>query len=165
MSRVSSWAGDIYVQGNLRADSFSFPSLSIRNADAAADAAFATTKLMHRHHVMYQQESAATAADASHIIYVAQASGTITQFRAGAKVAHIGAAVCTFDLKKNGTTVLSAVIETDSGDVAYAVVPGTISSTTYTADDVFEIVVDATVGGGTLATGVFAQVVFDESAT
>jgi hypothetical protein len=43
-------------------------------------------------------------------------------------------------------------------------VAGTVTTATLAAGDLLEVVITATAGGGTLATGVFCQVVTDESA-
>jgi hypothetical protein len=67
----------------------------------------------------------------------------------------------TVDLRKNGTTVLSAVITLNNANTARVAVAGALSVTTLVAGDVLEVVT-ATAGGGTLATGVFAIVTVNE---
>jgi hypothetical protein len=68
------------------------------------------------------------------------------------------------DLKKNGTTVLSGLPTLTNADAAFAFDLGTFSSTPYVADDVFTIVVTATVGGGTVGQGLTAQLITREAA-
>jgi hypothetical protein len=91
-------------------------------------------------------------------------SGTLLSFKAGSIVANIGAATVTLDLKKNGVTALSAVITLNNANTARVAVSGTLSVTTLAAGDVLEVVATATAGGGTLATGVFAELRWKEDA-
>ena len=81
---------------------------------------------------------------------------------AGVVVQAAGAATVTVDLRKNGTTILSGVITLNNTHVAYAEVAGTISSARYVTGDVFEIVLTATAGGGTLPQGVYVNTIFRE---
>ena len=70
----------------------------------------------------------------------------------------------TVDVKKNGVSVLTAVITLDSANTARIAEDGTLDSgeVTLAVDDLLEIVIVATVGTGTLATGPFVDVVVEE---
>jgi hypothetical protein len=68
----------------------------------------------------------------------------------------------TVDLRKNGTTILTSVITISVAQAAYARVAGAIASAAYIAGDVFELVVTATAGGGTLPQGLFVDTVLRE---
>lgn len=115
----------------------------------------------HQHRIHYG--ATGTAATATVPIFECRgATGTIRQIRAGSIVANIGAATVTIDLKKNGTTVLSGVITLDSGNTARISEGGTLSVTSLVVGDLLEIVVTATAGGGTLATGLWVDVTVDE---
>ncbi len=134
------------------------PSDCIGNAQVKSSDPIAADKLQHQHRAVYAQESATPAADEARVIHVVKgAAGTLKTFKAGSVVANIGAATVTVDLKKNGVSVLTAPISLDSGDAAYALVEGTISSAAVAAGDVLEVVIDGTAGGGTLAKGVFCS--------
>jgi len=138
---------------------------TIVNADLADAAAIVATKVQHQYSPLFAQANSAAASDTGRVLHVVKgATGTIVAFRAGSIVAAIGAATVTVDLKKNGTTVLSAVITLDSGNTAYIVEEGTISVPAVVAGDVLTLVIVATAGGGTLPTGLFAQVVIREDA-
>ena len=117
------------------------------------------SKLEHQHRATYAQESATTAAAAKdEVIHVVKGTaGTLKTFSAGCVVANIGNSTVTVDLHKNGASVLTAAIEIDSGDAAYAIVAGIINTAPVVADDVLEVVVIATIGTGTLGKGVFAS--------
>lgn len=154
--------GNLYVTGTLSMYDISLPSGVMTNTHVAAGAAFASTKLQHRHNQTYGQSGAN--ADATQIIHVAKATGTLKTFVAGSIGVCTGATSTTIDLKKNGTTTLTAVITLDSDNVARVVEGGTVSVTAYVAGDVFEVVVDATSDSGD-ATGLFACAEFDEAAT
>jgi len=66
---------------------------------------------------------------------------------------------------KNGTTILSATADFSSSDAARAVKTGTLSVTSYADGDVFEVVITATAGGGTLGTGVYVGLELSEVAS
>ena len=155
--------GNLYVQGSFSCTTFTPPASCITNAAIIAAAGIDATKVVHQHVKSYEQESATTDVSESRTVHIAYAAGTIVDFRAGNVVAHVGAATTTFDLLKNGTTVLTGVISTSSANAAYALVAGTISSAAYVAGDVLEVRTVATAGGGTLAKGAFARLVLREN--
>lgn len=140
------------------------PSGAVTAANIAAAAGVEATKLEHQHREIYQQESDTTSVSEDRVVHVVKGTtGDLKTFRAGSVVANIGAATITVDLHKNGSTILTAPISLDSGDAAYALVAGVISSEPVVADDVLEVVVVATAGGGTVGKGVFASLdVFED---
>lgn len=103
--------------------------------------------------------------DATQVIHVVKgATGTIISFCAGSVTPCAGAATCTLDLKKNGTTVLSAVITLNNTHSAYEVVEATLSTTSVVTEDVLTVVVDAIDGGypaGTIQ-GLFCELRINE---
>jgi len=141
------------------------PAGTITDAMVAAAAGVAYSKLEHQHRCVVAQESDTSAADETHVAHVVVGTaGTLLEFKIGAVVANVGAAVVDVDLLKNGVSVLSAPVQIDNGDAAYALVAGTISDTTLAAGDVLEVDIDGTIGGGTLAKGVFAYIDLKEDA-
>jgi len=140
------------------------PPGAVTAANIAAAAGVEATKLEHQHREIYQQESDTTSVSEDRVVHVVKGTtGDLKTFRAGSVVANIGAATITVDLHKNGSTILSAPITLDNGDAAYALVAGVISSEPVVADDVLEVVVVATAGGGTVGKGVFASLdVFED---
>lgn len=154
--------GDLFVNGNLRAISAQLPTSAVTNASVVAGAGIDATKLQHQHNKTFSQPNTAATTETK-VIHVAYGAGTVIAFRAGSIAIAVGGATVTLDLKKNGTTVLSAVITLDTGNVARVAEAGTVSVTAYAAGDVFEVVATATAGGGTLPTGLFAHAVFNEN--
>lgn len=158
---------NVNIQGTATFSAVQLPASSVSNTNIATPAsgsAIAAAKLTHDHRRGYAQESATAAADESRVIYrgIAAAGGTVLKFVAGAVTKAIGDATCTVDLKKNGTTVLSAPISLSSADTNRVALAGTISTPSYAAGDVFEVVIDGTIGTGTLPKGVFAEGQFVE---
>lgn len=135
----------------------SFPNASIFDAQIAAFAAIAASKLMHLVNQVVAQGSTTTAASETRVIFVAKAPGTLQSFVAGAVVVALTTDTCTVDLKKNGSSVLSAPISLTSSQAARQLVAATITTAGYTTGDVFEWVVTPTHSSGTLATGIFAS--------
>lgn len=140
------------------------PNSSFGDDQMKATDPLSCTKTDHQYTPRIAQAHGSAAADERRVVHVAKAAGEVTSFQAGPIVAAIGGATVTADLVKNGTTVLSAPISIDNGDAAFAKVSGAISSAAYVAGDVFEVILDATVGGGTLPQGIWAQPTFREAA-
>lgn len=138
------------------------PASALGSQELSTADPVAVEKQYHRHAGSLRTNHGSAVAAVRQTVYVARAAGTVTEFRAALSVACVGAATVTFDLLKNGTTVLSAAGQLDSGDAAYDVVEPTISSAAYVADDVFEINVTAAAGGGTIGQGLLALALFDE---
>jgi len=155
---------DVVISGTLYAQNMVIPAASVGNSQIPAAAAIDASKVMHQHRAVYTQGSSSTtaAADTKVIFTVYGTSGTIIAFRAGAVVPNVGAATCTVDLRKNGTTVLSAVITLNNTQTARQLVSGAVTTTAVASGDVLEVVVTATAGGGTLAQGLFASVTVNE---
>ena len=154
---------DIFVAGNIGSRTLTVPAGTILNAAVGSAAAIAATKMIQQHVLHVSQESAADASDEEFCVHVVYgATGTSVAFEAGVVVAAAGAAVVAVDLHKNGTTVLSSTITLDNSQTAYELVTATISTTSLVAGDVLEVLINATIGGGTLGKGVFASLVLRE---
>lgn len=155
--------GDLYVVGNINSRTRTYPAGSISNADIAAAAAIAATKQIQQHVKHVSQESGTAVPDEEFCIHVVYgATGTAVAFEAGAVVPSVGGATVSVELHKNGTTILSSAITLNSNQTAYETVTATIGTTSLVDGDVLEVLIDGTVGGGTLAKGVFASLVLRE---
>jgi hypothetical protein len=162
MARVETQGSDLHVGGTLSCTTFSPPASCITNAAIIGAAGIVATKLEHQFQPVYRQASGAINADATAAIHVGYgATGDIIGFRAGNITAATGSDTTTVDLKKNGTTVLSAVITLNTA-ASTTLQTGTLSTTTYVAGDVFTVVIDAT--GVAPGQGVWAQPIFREDA-
>lgn len=163
MPDQGTWPGDLYVRGTLRADDFNPPNGTINNGHIASGQIDAN-KLQQQIAALYTQDHGTAVASKRSVIHVAHGDGTLIQFSAGTVVANVGAATITVDLRKNGTTVLSGTADLDNTVAAFDSELGTFASTTYNASDVFEVVVTATAGGGTLGQGLFVKLLAREDA-
>lgn len=94
------------------------------------------------------------------IVYVAQVDGVVRNFSALLNDTGTSTDI-DFDLKKNGTTILSAVVTITDATSDRAAVDATISSASYSAGDVFSIAM--TVTSSTGAQGPFASADFEEN--
>jgi hypothetical protein len=94
------------------------------------------------------------------IVHVCMVAGTIRQFAALCNDTGTSASV-TFDLKKNGTTVLSSVVTITNATADKAVVDGTLSSTTVAVGDVLSIAL--AVSSSTGMQGPFAWCTIEEN--
>lgn len=155
---------DLVVRGTLRVNAFAIPANSVGNTQFSAADPLAAAKQEHQYVLHFTQPHGTIATSARYPIHVAHADGELVSFAGGVVVACAGAATITADLKKNGTTVLSSTVSIDNTNTAYLVEEATFSSTAYSANDVFEVVVTATAGGGTLGQGLFLKLVVREAA-
>lgn len=161
---VSRQEGDTYVNGNLSAKTMGIPAGTVDNAAVSANAAIDATKLQQQYALGYAQESDTTAADEARVLHGAfGATGSIVSFEVGSVVANIGASVVDVDLLKNGTSVFTTVPQLTSSHTAYEMLAGTVSTTSFVDGDILEVDIDATVGGGTLAKGIFVTLIIRET--
>ena len=159
--------GDLAVQGNLSCGTFSAPASCIMDAAVATPAGGAagvgSSKLNHRQHARYSQGNVTIVTETRPIWITYGTAGTLKALRAGLIGVNIGGATVAIDLYKNGASVLTAPITLNSGTAARTPAAATISNTATAAGDWFDAVITATVGGGTLGTGLYVELVVDEN--
>lgn len=150
--------GDLQVGGALKAGSLALPSNSVGDTEVKATAPLGHTKYKPRDRVFYQEAHGTAVASKTVMLLIAHQIGTIvsTSFKAALKTACAGAATVVLVLKKNGVSITSGSISFDSGDANYDVLSGTLSDTALAVDDVLEIEITATAGGGTIGQGLIA---------
>lgn len=157
--------GDLVVTGNLSAGTQQLPASSVNNAAIAAGVLgnfIDPSKIESRLARFYAQPNTTATTETRAIHYTVGATGVLQTFQAGSIAVAVGAATVTIDLKKNGTSVLTAVITLNSSSTARAAASATFSSTAIVAGDELEIVITATASGGTLPTGVFVNLLLNE---
>lgn len=168
MPNLSTFSGDSTFRDGVvnmaGATAVVLPANTVGDAGVTAASPLNTTKTRRRFNKGYAQNVGAAAASVTgvvvHVVY--GAVGTVIAVRAGVVVAAVGAATVTIDIKKNGTTILTAVITLDVANTIYIVEAGSVSVSGLVAGDVLTAVLVATAGGGTLPQGVFVDVVIDE---
>jgi hypothetical protein len=94
------------------------------------------------------------------IVYVASQAGTVRGFAALLNETGTSSSI-TFDLKKNGVTMLSSVVTITNATADRAVTAGTLSVTSFAADDVLSI--SMAVSSSTGAQGPFAFIELEEN--
>jgi hypothetical protein len=161
---LSRFEGDVFVAGTLSAVSLILPDDSVDDDAVEALAGIAYSKLEHEHRAGHGQANTAAADETRAIAVIRGTTGTMLSFKAGSIAKAVGDATCTVDLKKNGTTMLSAPITLDSSNTNRVSEAGTLSVTTLAAGDLLEVVIDGTIGTGTLPTGVYCEARWAEDA-
>lgn len=158
--------GDVIVQGNVSARSISNPAGGMHNAgifNGVPGDYIDPNKMGHQRNVHFSQDSATTAvAETKSIAVVNGTSGVLQKFSAGSVAICIGAGTITIDLKRNGTSLLSAPLVLNSSNTARVPVEATIATPSLAQNDLLEVVMTAAAGGGTIGTGAFARLVFTE---
>jgi hypothetical protein len=158
--------GDVNVLGTLSPRTFTLPINSVTDTSVVAGAALSASKLQHQHQKVAVLCDHATNAAVKrvqiHKVY--GTTGTILQFGVVASVAAGAATTITVDLKKNGSSILSATITLDNGTAAYALKqPAGFTSTSLVVTDILEADITA-VSGANLPKGVSCHLVLREDA-
>lgn len=111
---------------------------SIVDQHISSSAAIDADKMQHVHKAFcnFGLEYNATPAAKVFVVYTATAAGTIRDVGAGLYDTGTSTSI-TFDLKKNGVSVLSSVITVTHSDSDRATVNGTLSGTSFADGDVF----------------------------
>jgi len=142
-------------------------TLTFDTSDISNDAISPTTlldndKLQHLYKIFTNFDLAigATPVARHEIVYVVDKAGTIRNFNALCNDTGTSASV-TFDLKKNGVSVLSSVVTITNATSDRAVVAGTISTATLAIGDVLSI--ELAVSSSTGMQGPFAWAVIEEN--
>lgn len=156
MANPTRLPGDLHVQGTVYATGSIEPQSGNQDAD----------RLQHIHKVGCNFDLALTGTPVAReeIIFVASTSGTLRRVEALMNVTgDSGVASSTFDIEKNGTSVLSSVITLNGADTDATPEAGSISTTTFAADDIFTAVL--AVSDSTNAQGPFCWAEFEENAS
>lgn len=156
------------VQGGFACDAFNPPTGCVTDASIAAGVVGSQPNLIQTSKIWQQYSKnwsqAGTAVTERRVIHVSYGTaGQVLALWIGCVGVPAGAATVTVNLYKNGTSILTGVVTLNSATVAYALTAASFGAgVTYATNDVFEIVVTATAGGGTLPTEVFAQLIVNE---
>lgn len=159
LSKIDS---DVLITGALYpAGGVTLPASSVADSQVATAAGISALKLEHLNNIdLALTDHATNAAAVRKVIYGAENPGTIDKFECFVTVAAGATTTITVDLYKNGSSVLSSAISFTSSLTAYTKSAGTVSSATFTDDDVFEVVV--TVTGSNPPKGLNARLVLRE---
>lgn len=158
--------GDTVVTGNFSAKTITLPAGGVSDQNIAAGAPnrfVSASKLEHQSAKHFSQGSATVASSATQSLHsVYGATATLLAFSVGCIVAPVGAATVSFDLKVAGVSLLSAPVVLNSSSVSRTPQFATVATPGLTQNQLVEIVVTATAGGGTLPSGIYADVVLTE---
>lgn len=155
--------GDLQVTGRIYGGSMTLPAGSVSDAGVAADAAIAASKLVHYYKPVWSQPNTTATAE-TRTLFRATAAGEVLAVWAGSIVAATGDSTVTIDVKKNGTTILSASIVLDNANTARVAEAGTIAGTaTLASGDWVEAAITISAGTGTLPTGVAVGLTIEEN--
>ena len=138
----------------------SLPKDTVGNSQFSSSDPLEEEKQEHRIHSRYQQNGTATTETV--VLHWAYAAGATLDVAIGSIAACIGDATVTVDVKKNGTTILSSVVTLDNANAAYTAEMGTVSVSAIASGDVLTAVITATAGTGTLATGLYVDLISQE---
>jgi len=143
------------------------PAETVTNANVQTGANIAASKLQHTHRKTHRQPNTAATSETVVLHRVNGATASGIYVNAGSIAAAVGAATVTIDIKKNGTSIMTAAtpMTLDSGNTAYIAEDASIATLTGVVGDVFTAVIVATAGGGTLPTGLWIEFEIDEAYT
>jgi hypothetical protein len=162
MSRLD---GNLVVSGNLTVGSIALPNNSVGDPQFDASNPLTCQKQNHQYQKDYAQTKTTTVATDRQFVHMAFGDGEIVGFRACLiDTVCAGAATVTVKMYKNGADITGTTITIDNTTTLRQIIEGTVSPTTYVADNVFELVVTATAGGGTVGKGLCVTAIFREEA-
>lgn len=165
MATVQTIDGDVQVRGNLRCVTINLPATCVGDAQVSGSSPITASKLQHQHSKTFAQANGSAAVAERRVIHIAYgAAGTVLAFRTGVVTVATGDSTVTVDLYKNGASILSATVTIDNTKAAFARTTATLSSASYVAGDIFEVVLTVSAGTGTLPQGLFADFVTTEAA-
>jgi hypothetical protein len=154
---------NVTIAGALSAESINFPAGTISDSAISGTAGIDADKLEHKHRKTYAQSGTATSVTIPiHLVVGATARRLICS--AGSIAIAIGDSTVTIDLKKAGSSVLSGVTTLDSSNTARTAESLAVTTSTAVAGNLYELVIVATIGTGTLPTGLFVEFEIDEVA-
>lgn len=145
-------------------DIFRPPAGSLVNEDYSSTTKMGTDKQLHaeNHGTNFGLVITGTPVDDERIVFVAKSSGTFKAFEATLNDTGTTSDI-KFDCNKNGSTILSATVDFTQADADKTVKAGTLSTTTFVADDIISLKCDQTTNTG--AQGPFASVEVEYTAT
>ena len=156
--------GSLHVVDQLSCRLFSPPSSCIGNDAIKPDANVDASKLQQQYLPVVRQNGNA-AAEGPVVLHEAYgATGEVLSVRVGCITVPDGDRTATVDVKKNGTTILTAPIVLDSANVAYTHESAVPSVTALVAGDVLTVTVTVAGSSGTHVTGLWVQAVIRETA-
>lgn len=144
--------------------SFRPPSASIGDDAVSVNDPLGVTKVRHIRRVgsAFALAIGGTPSAYEQIVYVALTSGTVRNVGALCNDTGSSASI-TFDLKKNGSSILTGAIAVTNATTDKATVAGSISSASYAAGDVFSMQLSTSSTTGMTGPYMFAE--FDELTT
>lgn len=157
--------GDLNVTGVLKVGAMTIPANAVGNSQFTSGDPLDEDKQEHRHVITYSQKHGTATVTERFPIHVSYEAGSLLEVLIGNVVACVGDSTITVDVYKNGVSVLAAPVTLDNSNTAFTGQElASISTPTYGAAVVFEVVVVATVGTGTLGQGLFVRLSFAEDA-
>lgn len=167
MANEPSRISDLIVERLYVSSVAQLPQASIGNTQISPTAAIAASKVTQQRVIPFRDgNSDDAAATKTFPLAAAVGAGAYVRFSAGLIDACAGAATVTVDLLKNGSTVLDAPITLDNSQADRELVDAVFDLPIVepAADDVFEVAIVATAGGGTLGKGLFGHLIINEAA-
>jgi len=147
------------------AESVQHKAQSVRATDIVDGANVPATKLVTRIHAVLAQDVGADAEAQERIVYQANLAGTIREVYATPAAAATGTAKATIDVNRNGSSILTAAFDVDSGHSAYQKVAGSVNSAALSAGQALSISITKDDGGtgDDLPKGIAVTIVIDEN--
>lgn len=172
MSTPSVHQGDHYFVGTVSCGGLDVPAGAIAdsNFSSAATARLDAAKAVHQFPIGYDQDDGADVATKTRKIHLARGAGTVLEFAVVVAVAPAGGnKAIAIDLQKSTgggafTSLLNAPVAIDSSKSALTKYLATLITTpTYTANDILEVVVTASGNTGNQAQGMAAVAMLAEN--
>lgn len=155
--------GDLIVRGTLNCGAITMPQNAIDSSQQIkAGTNISADKTEQRFFPSHAQPNSAATTE-TRTLFVARRAGSVNEVITGSIAKAVGDSTVTIDVRKNGSTILAGVVTLNSSSTNRVVQLGSVTSAAFVAGDWFEVVITATIGTGTLPTGVFVQLEVDQA--
>lgn len=155
--------GDLLVPGTITCGGINIPANSIGDAEFDGTDRLTCSKQSHQYNVSYRQPKTSTVVAERAGVHIAYGNGEITAFRACLiDTVNLTGATVTVKVRKNGTDITAAAAVITDAHTLRQVIDGTVTPTSFVADDVLEIDVTVAAGGGTIGKGLVVSLVLRE---
>lgn len=156
--------GNVYAENLVVGGSVSFPTGSINPEALSTSDQASPLSVTQQHAMRYAQEVGPVAATYRQVIGRARSTGTVVRVYAGCVTPAVGDSEVEIDVLKNGVSIMTAVVTINSSTVAFESKTGLVTTSSFSAGDIFEANFVASMNTGTLPEGCWLEVWTNEIA-
>lgn len=166
---ISTMRGDIAFVGECSFSDINLSAGCVSDSNVNGSAAIGAAKVIHQFPVSYDQAAGADVASQTRLVHIARGAGTLVEVQVTDSTAPTGGdKQYTVDVKKSTAggafaSVLTSVVTRSAADTSRVVESATITTASYIADDIYQVVVTASGSTGSQGQGVVVTLWLQEN--